>query len=143
MPGFKHILVTVDVEDPTNTERELRRARELAEASDGARITLVNVRTPRSSRYNAYLPKTFDADEQAWHEAELLKWVEKLGATQQPVTIRVRVGSVSGEVLAEAKAAEADLIIVGSHQPGAVSRLLGSNAARIVREATVSVLVAR
>lgn len=142
MPGFKHILVTVDVEDPTNTERELTRARELAEASQ-ARITLVNVRTPRSSRYNAYLPKTFDADEQAWHEAELLKWVEKLGPTAQPVTIRVRVGSISGEVLAEARAAEADLIIVGSHQPGAVSRLLGSNASRIVREATVSVLVAR
>ena len=142
MPGFKHILVTVDIEDPTNTERELMRARELADASQ-ARITLVNVRTPRSSRYNAYLPKTFDADEQAYHEAELLKWVEKLGPTKQPVTIRVRVGSVSGEVLAEARAAEADLIIVGSHQPGAISRLLGSNASRIVREATASVLVAR
>lgn len=142
MPGFAHILVTVDIEDPTNTERELKRAREIAEASD-ARITLVNVRTPRSSRYNAYLPRTFDADEQALHEAELLKWAQTLGDTTWPVTIRVRVGSVAGEVLAEAKAAEADLIIIGSHQPGAVSRLLGSNAERIVREAVVSVLVAR
>lgn len=60
-----------------------------------------------------------------------------------PVTIRVRVGSVAREVLAEAEAGGADLIIVGSHQPSAVSRLLGSNAERIVREAGVSVLVAR
>jgi nucleotide-binding universal stress UspA family protein len=142
MPGFSHILVTVDIEDPTNTERELNRAREIAEASD-ARITLVNVRTPRSSRYNTYLPKTFDADEQALHEAELLKWAETLSGTKWPVTIRVRVGPVAGEVLAEAKAAEADLIIVGAHQPSAVSRLLGSNAERIVRESPISVLVAR
>lgn len=142
MPGFSHILVTVDIEDPTNTERELKRAREIADASD-ARITLVNVRTPRSSRYNAYLPQTFDADEQALHEAELRKWAESLGRTTWPVAIRVRVGSVAGEVLAEAKAADADLIIIGSHQPSAVSRLLGSNAERIVREAGVSVLVAR
>lgn len=142
MANFTHILVTVDIEDPTNTERELSRARELAEVS-GARITLVNVRTPRSSRYNAYLPKTFDADEQAHHEAELAKWVGKIGATTWPVAAKVRVGGVAGEILAEAREIEADLIIVGSHQPSAISRLLGSNAERIVREALVSVLVAR
>lgn len=142
MPGFKHILVTIDIEDPTNTERELIRAREVAEAS-GARITLINVRTPRSSRYNTYLPKSFDADEQAFHEGELAKWVAKVGSTTWPVSSKVRVGGVAGEILAEARESDADLIIVGSHQPSAVSRLLGSNAERIVREAKVSVLVAR
>jgi nucleotide-binding universal stress UspA family protein len=142
MPGFAHILVTVDIEDPTNTERELERARQLADASD-ARITLLNVRTPRSSRYNAYLPNNFDADEQAAHEAALLKWAETLSGTKWPVTIRVRVGAIAGEVLAEAEAAEVDLIIIGAHQPSAISRLLGSNAERIVREARISVLVAR
>lgn len=142
MPGFQHILVTVDIEDPTNTEREIMRVRELAEASS-ARITLINVRTPRSSRYNAYLPKSFDADEQAWHEGELEKWVAKVGPTTQPVATKVRVGSVSGEILAEARAGEADLIVVGSHPPSLASRLLGSNAEKIVREAQVSVLVAR
>ena len=142
MPGYSHILVTVDIEDPTNTERELRRAREIADAAD-ARITLVNVRTPRSSRYNAYLPKTFDADEQALHEAELLKWSQTLLGTRWPVSIKVRVGAVAAEVLAEARAIGADLIIVGAHQPNAVSRLLGSNAERLVRESPVSVLIAR
>lgn len=142
MPGFQHILVTIDVEDPTNAEREIVRVRELATAS-GARITLINVRTPRSSRYNTYLPKSFDADEQAWHEGELEKWVAKLGPTTRPVATKVRVGSVSGEILAEAHAGEVDLIVVGSHPPSLASRLLGSNAERIVREAQVSVLVAR
>jgi nucleotide-binding universal stress UspA family protein len=142
MPGFQHILVTIDVEDPTNAERECERVRELAAAS-GARITLINVRTPRSSRYNVYLPKSFDADEQAWHEGELEKWVAKIGPTTRPVSTKVRVGSVSGEILAEAREAQADLIVVGSHPPSLASRLLGSNAEKIVREAQVSVLVAR
>lgn len=142
MPGYNHILVTVDIEDPTNTERELKRAREIAKASD-ARITLLNVRTPRSSRYNTYLPNNFDVEEQAYHEAELLKWAETLSDTDRPVTIRVRVGRVAGEVLAEAQAAEVDLVIIGAHQPSAIARLLGSNAERIVRESKVSVLVAR
>ena len=142
MPGFQPNQVTVDVEDPTNTEREIARVRELAEVSS-SRITLINVRTPRSSRYNAYLPKSFDADEQAWHEGELEKWVAKVGPTTQPVTTRVRVGSVSGEILAEARDGEVDLIVVGSHPPSLASRLLGSNAEKIVREAQVSVLVAR
>ena len=142
MPDFQHILVAIDVEDPTNTEREIARVRELAIAS-GAKITLINVRTPRSSRYNTYLPKSFDADEQAWHEGELEKWVAKIGATPRPVMTKVRVGSVSGEILAEARAGEVDLIVVGSHPPSLASRLLGSNAEKIVREAQVSVLVAR
>jgi len=46
-------------------------------------------------------------------------------------------------VRAEARAIEAGLIIVGAHQPNAVSRLLGSNAERLVRESPVSVLIAR
>lgn len=142
MPGFTHILVTVDIEDPTNTERELIRAREIAEAA-GARITLLNIRTPRSSRYNTYLPKSFDADEQAYHEGELAKWAEKVGSTTWPVSAKVRVGGVASEILAEAREGQADLIIVGSHRPTAVSRLLGSNAERVVREASISVLVAR
>lgn len=142
MPGYSHILVTVDIEDPTNTERELKRARDIARAS-GARITLLNVRTPRSSRYNVHLPNTFDADEQAYHEAELQKWAETISDADRPVTLRVRVGRVAGEVLAEARAAEADLIIIGAHQPNTASRLLGSNGERIVRESEISVLVAR
>ena len=67
----------------------------------------------------------------------------KIGPTTRPVMSKVRVGSVSGEILAEARDNEVDLIVVGSHAPSLASRLLGSNAEKIVREAQVSVLVAR
>lgn len=55
----------------------------------------------------------------------------------------VRVGSVSGEILAGARDNEVGLIVVGSHPPSLTSRLIGSNAEKIVREAQVSMLVAR
>jgi len=56
---------------------------------------------------------------------------------------KVRVGSVSGEILAKAPNNEIDLIVVGSHPSSPTSRLLGSNAEKIVGEARVNVPVAR
>ena len=51
--------------------------------------------------------------------------------------------SIYAEILAVAEEAEADLIVVGSHRPAMKDYLLGTNAARVVRHARCSVLVAR
>src|SRR5215471_18700854 len=51
--------------------------------------------------------------------------------------------SIYAEILGAAEEAEADLIVVGSHQPAMKDYLLGTNAARLVRHARCSVLVAR
>ncbi len=55
----------------------------------------------------------------------------------------VREGAIYHEVLAEAQDTGADLIVMGSHRPAMATYLLGSNAARIVRHATCSVMVVR
>jgi nucleotide-binding universal stress UspA family protein len=46
-------------------------------------------------------------------------------------------------VIDEAKESAVDLIVVTSHRPQMSTYLLGSNAAKIVRHATCSVLVLR
>ena len=51
--------------------------------------------------------------------------------------------SIYPEILGVAEEAEADLIIVGSRRPAMKDYLLGTNAARVVRHARCSVLVAR
>ena len=51
--------------------------------------------------------------------------------------------SIYGEILGAAEEAEADLVVVGSHRPAKKDYLLGPNAARVVRHARCSVLVAR
>jgi nucleotide-binding universal stress UspA family protein len=51
--------------------------------------------------------------------------------------------SIYAENLGVAEEAGADLIVVGSHPPAMKDYLLGTNAARVVRHARCSVLVAR
>ena len=51
--------------------------------------------------------------------------------------------SIYAEILGAAEEVEADLVVVGSHRPAMKDYLLGTNAARVVRHACCSVLVAR
>ena len=55
----------------------------------------------------------------------------------------VLIGSVLGEVRAAAEAGGIDLIVIGSHEPGMLAYVIGSNASAIVRRAKCSVLVVR
>ncbi|MEM7076925.1 MAG: universal stress protein [Pseudomonadota bacterium] len=55
----------------------------------------------------------------------------------------VAIGSAYEEILEAAKTVHADLVIVGAHKPDLAERIIGPNAARIVRHAEVSVLVLR
>ena len=55
----------------------------------------------------------------------------------------VRQGGIYHEVLEEAKAINADLIVMSSHRPAMRTYFLGSNAGHVVRYAKCSVLVVR
>ena len=61
----------------------------------------------------------------------------------KPNILVTRGASIYGEILGVAEEAEADLVVVGSHRPAMKDYLLGTNAARLVRHARCSVLVAR
>jgi nucleotide-binding universal stress UspA family protein len=55
----------------------------------------------------------------------------------------VRFGSIAHEILAAAKARDADLIVMASHRPEMRDYLIGPNAAHVVQRAECSVLVLR
>ncbi|WP_299555769.1 universal stress protein [uncultured Tateyamaria sp.] len=55
----------------------------------------------------------------------------------------VEIGTVYEQVLEAAQKCDADFIIVGAHKPDLSDRVIGPNAARIARNANVSVLVSR
>ena len=57
--------------------------------------------------------------------------------------VRVRVGTPWQSICAEAKADNVDLVIIGSHGYGALDRLIGTTAAKVVNHADRSVLVVR
>jgi nucleotide-binding universal stress UspA family protein len=139
---FKTILVPIDLADVAVAKPALDAAIELARMSGGD-LRLVTVRSLMPVMYMEYVPVDFDATAKSEAEAELKVLAASLALPKNKVSTVVRVGSVYGEVLEEAKASGADLIVVGSHRPSMATYLIGSNAGTIVRHATCSVLVVR
>ncbi|MCU0885765.1 MAG: universal stress protein [Beijerinckiaceae bacterium] len=139
---FKTIVVPIDLADVAVAKPALDAAIELARVSDGE-LRLVTVRSLMPVTYMEYVPADFDATAKAEAETELKALAGSLAMPKNKVSTVVRVGSVYGEVLEEAKASGADLIVVGSHRPSMATYLIGSNAGTIVRHATCSVLVVR
>lgn len=140
--AFRNILLPLDVNDLANADRALQDARFLAEAA-GATVHLLHVRLYLPLSYVDFLPSSFDQEEKESCMEQLRAWKASLGLPEDRVTITLRRGPVPGEVLDEAAKREADLIIIGSRQPSMSTRLLGSNAASIIRDAKISVLVTR
>jgi nucleotide-binding universal stress UspA family protein len=76
--------------------------------------------------------------------AELERWAGE--AKKREITVRVvmRRGSPSTEIVALASEEHADLLVIGTHGRGGVSRaLLGSVADRVIRTAPCPVLTVR
>ncbi len=139
---FKSILVPIDLADIEIARAALDQAVELATAS-GGNLRLITVRSLLPVTYMEYVPADFDSTSRAEAETELKALAGGLALPRDRVSVTVRIGSIYGEVLDEAKQCHADLIVVGSHRPSMASYLLGSNAKTIVRHAVCSVLVVR
>lgn len=83
-------------------------------------------------------------DTRAALERDLRRVLTARRAADLRVRIFMRKGNVVQEILAQAKASRADLVIVGSHGRGGVQRLvLGSVAEKVLRLATCPVLTVR
>ena len=140
---IKHILCPVD-----RSPRSLQAfgyALALARWQD-ARLNLLEVieaaAPPRGSRVpeNDGVPH----DTRAALERDLGRVLAARRASDVRVKILTRTGNVVQEILAQAKASRADLVVIGSHGRGGVQRLvLGSVAEKVLRLATCPVLTVR
>jgi nucleotide-binding universal stress UspA family protein len=139
---FKTILVPVDISDEAAASPAIEYARQFAKAAGGS-LRLINVRSLLPVSFMEFIPPDFDEKMQKDSEAALMSIASGIDLPKGKVSSIVRLGAVYPEVLAEAEACKADLIVVGSHRPGMASFFLGSNASTIVRHATCSVLVVR
>jgi len=139
---FKQILVPVDVDEVDIARPALDKAIEIAKAS-GAMLRLIHVRPRAPYAMNAYLPNGYyDSDEKA-SLTTLGDIAENISLPKERVSFVSPFGRAYDEVLKEAAAIGADLIVIGSHRPNWGTYLIGSNAATIVRHALCSVLVVR
>jgi nucleotide-binding universal stress UspA family protein len=139
---FKQILVPIDLANTELAKPSLETAASLARASGGA-IRLMAVLPVTPATVAEYVPPDFDVQQRRSAEEALAIIAKETGFEPGRVTVVVRQGGVYHEVLEEAKATGADLIVMSSHRPAMKNYFLGSNAGHVVRYAKCSVLVVR
>ena len=139
---FKNILVPVDLADASYAKPAIANALELAKASDG-RIKLLNVMPMTPVMLAEYVPADFDTQQRQSAEEALAIVAGESGIDPARISAVIRQGGIYHEILEEAAAIKADLIVMTSHRPAMRTYFLGSNAGHVVRYAKCSVLVVR
>jgi nucleotide-binding universal stress UspA family protein len=139
---YKHILVPIDLADTELAKPAIEAAVTLARASGGS-VRLVNVMPMTPVMLAEYVPPDFDAQQRKSAEDAMAIIARESGLEPGRVSGTVRQGGIYHEVLEEAKAFNADLIVMSSHRPAMRTYFLGSNAGHVVRYAPCSVLVVR
>ena len=139
---FKRILVPVDLTEPDLSKPAIDTAIAMARASSGS-VRIVNVLPMTPVMLAEYVPPDFEEQQRQAADDAMKKLAEENGFEAGRLSTVIRQGGIYHEVLEEAKAIDADLIVMTSHRPDMRSYFLGSNAGHVVRYATCSVLVLR
>ena len=139
---YNKILVPVDLADTDLAKPAIDTAVEMARSSNGS-VRLVNVLAMTPVMLAEYVPPDFDVQQRKSAEEALTIIARECGLDGGRVSSTVRQGGIYHEVIEEAKAMPADLIVMTSHRPAMRTYFLGSNAGHVVRYAKCSVLVVR
>ena len=140
---YKDILVCVDLGNSEGEVRTVETAVDYCRAF-GSRLHVMTVVPDYGmSIVGGFFPKEHE------HQAIELtnKALHEFTKKHVPADIRHRHivghGSIYREILRYAEVIKADLIVLSASRPGPEDYLIGPNAARVVRHASISVLVVR
>lgn len=139
---YKKILVPVDVGEIDLAKPAIETACALAKSADGS-VRLINVLPMTPVMLAEYVPPDFDTQQRKTAEEALNALAANCALPPAKISSTVRQGGIYHEVLEEAQAMGADLIVMSSHRPAMRTYFLGSNAGHVVRYAKCSVLVVR
>ena len=139
---FQSILVPIDLADTDLAKPAIETAASLSKTSGGT-VRLVNVIPITPVMLAEYVPPDFEMQQRQSSEEALAIVARESGIPADRISVIVRQGGIYHEVLEEAAAVGADLIVMTSHRPSMQSYFLGSNAGHVVRYAKCSVLVVR
>jgi len=140
---YKNILLAIDLNDETSCRKPLLSAVELARTFGAWLHVLTVVREVEAILQAKTAPLGYELIATDL-ENRIAALIRRADASDLKPNILVTHGaSIYAEILRVAKEAEADLIVVGSHRQAMKDYLLRTNAARVVRHARCSVLVAR
>lgn len=138
---FKVILLPIDVADLAPAATMLSMARELSNEED-ATFVLLNVVEEVPHHVVPFIPGGVHKEAASRAESALTQLAEDHGILPR-TQVLVREGHPPTIILEVAQETGTDVIVIASHDPGPADYFLGSVAARVVRHAHCSVLVAR
>lgn len=139
---YRRILVPIDLADAELAKPAIASAVMMAKESDAA-VRLINVLPVTPAMLAEYVPPDFEVQQRATAEEAIGIVAKETGLPASRISAVVRQGSIDREILDEAGAMHADLIVMSSHRAGLRTYFLGSNAGHVVRYASCSVLVVR
>ncbi len=137
---FKTVLIPVDVSVPQDTQHLLQTAKALTSPWTCDRHVATVIPTVGMPIVGSYFDENFENDSRKAVQPQLSEAITASGLEAKP---HILSGNVYDSVITLAAELDADLIIIGAHQPDLRDYLLGSNAARVVRHSKRSVLVVR
>jgi nucleotide-binding universal stress UspA family protein len=142
---YNNILVPIDLGDAGLAKSAISTAVMLSTQSNGT-IRLINVLPLTPVMLAEYVPPDFEVQQRKAAEDALAIMGSEIGLEPARVSATVRQGGVHQEILEEAAASGADLIVMTSHRPprhAVRTYFLGSSTGHVVRYARCSVLVVR
>ena len=142
---YTRLLVPVDLTE-TELAKPAIKAAVLTVRETGGTLRLINVLPLTPVMLAEYVPPDFETQQRKSSEDALGIICQETELGPDRVSATVRQGGIYQEILEEAKAINADLIIMSSrrvHKPGIRTYFLGSHTGHVVRYAQCSVLVVR
>ncbi len=139
---YQRILLPIDLADPKLAKPALDTAVMIAKVNNST-VRLINVLPMTPVMLAEYVPPDFDSQQRKSAEEAIGIVAREIPLENGRVTSVVRQGGIYHEILEEAKAFNADLIVMSSHRVGVRTYFLGSNAGHVVRYAACSVMVVR
>jgi nucleotide-binding universal stress UspA family protein len=113
---FKSILVPIDLADTDLAKGAIATAATLSQTWSGT-VRLLNVLPMTPVMLAEYVPADFDAQQRDTSEEALSIVARESGIEPSRISTVVRQGGIYHEILEEAAAIKADLIVMTSHRP--------------------------
>lgn len=141
---FQSVLLPIDLGHPSSWTRALPTALDLVRASGGTLHVLSVVPDFGMSMVSDYFPADFEEKALAKANADIAAFAQANVPSDITHQTHLGHGSISGQILETATNLRAEIIVMASHKADGVRGfLIGSNAERVVRHASISVLVVR
>lgn len=140
---FENVLLPIDINHPASWEKALPMAVKLC-GSEGTLHLLGIVHDLGSAMISSFLPADFEKKALQHMKEELDAFSDKNVPAGTRVAVHVEHGHIPEHLLLAAERVNADLIVMASHPPDDLQTMLvGSNAEKVVRHATIPVMVVR